>query len=50
MKKFLATALALCSLLSTFSVATAVRFDSAIQDATSPIQQHLEGAGFAGAQ
>ncbi len=28
----------------------AARFDNAIQDATQPIQQHLEGAGFAGAQ
>lgn len=29
---------------------SAARFDNAIQDATQPIQQHLEGAGFAGAQ
>lgn len=29
---------------------SAARFDSAIQEATQPIQQHLEGAGFAGAQ
>lgn len=28
----------------------AARFDNAIQEATQPIQQHLEGAGFAGAQ
>ena len=29
---------------------SAARFDQAIQNATQPIQQHLEGAGFAGAQ
>lgn len=50
LKKFLALTFLGGFVLSAFSVVSAARFEGAIQEATAPIQQHLEGAGFAGAQ
>lgn len=50
LKKIVTMTFVLWIVLSELGVASAVRFDSAIQEATAPIQQHLEGAGFAGAQ
>lgn len=38
------------ALIGSLGFMSAARFDNAIQEATQPIQQHLEGAGFAGAQ
>lgn len=50
MKKACALIATITIMLGTLSTVSAARFDTAIQDATQPIQQHLEGAGFAGAQ
>lgn len=42
--------LGMCTLTSVVGVVSAAgRFDTSIQSATQPIQEHLEGAGFAGA-
>ena len=49
-KPFAVCMLSLGSIIGSLGFMSAARFDNAIQEATQPIQQHLEGAGFAGAQ
>lgn len=49
-KKLIATLLSFGFVIANLGFLWAARFDNAINEATQPIQQHLEGAGFAWAQ